>query len=636
MNIDSEAFENNTAHVHSCGPQCNHANDSLYVDSVTGTEGEAGDLLSGAKWFASDGEHTQLNYKFITSTPGYYDNNAEEGVGFKAFTNKMQGVTLDILEQIESFTNIQFTETNIGSSYGTITLGQASLPSGIGAWAYYPTTSHVGGDVWLNAKYVKDSNVDLGEYGHFTIMHEIGHALGLQHSFKAFDGYEATSRFSVMAYDWAPGYSQTYQLYDIASLQQAYGANMDHNTGDDTYVLKSGALYTIWDAGGIDTFDASVKTIDVIIDLEDGAFSSVGKNNNIAIAYDAIIENATGGSGNDTLSGNDADNILTGNNGNDKFYATLGDDIIKGGAGNDTIYYQSGFADFTITLVDAVTVSLFHIYNSFTDIVSNVEKFFFNELSYSFDAIAAGDIDPDAAYIINGTAGVKNVLRGTASDDVINGYERGDTLYGEGGDDTLHGEQGRDKLYGGIGEDTLYGGDLQDKLYGGDGNDFIYGGANGDQTYGGAGDDIIEGGHGNDVLRGQDGNDTLYGGDGNDKLVGHDGDDILNGGAGRDLLYGRDGSDIFVLDDLTVRQTKIMDFNIAEDRLDISALLTQYDAATDSINDFVSNVKVNGTRFIAIDQDGTGTDFGMERVVKIYGSRGLDGEEMDEAGLLII
>jgi len=505
MNIDSEAFENNTAHVHSCGPQCNHANDSLYVDSVTGTEGEAGDLLSGAKWFASDGEHTQLNYKFITSTPGYYDNNAEEGVGFKAFTNKMQGVTLDILEQIESFTNIQFTETNIGSSYGTITLGQASLPSGIGAWAYYPTTSHVGGDVWLNAKYVKD-----------------------------------------------------------------------------------------------------------------------------------IIENATGGSGNDTLSGNDADNILTGNNGNDKFYATLGDDIIKGGAGNDTIYYQSGFADFTITLVDAVTVSLFHIYNSFTDIVSNVEKFFFNELSYSFDAIAAGDIDPDAAYIINGTAGVKNVLRGTASDDVINGYERGDTLYGEGGDDTLHGEQGRDKLYGGIGEDTLYGGDLQDKLYGGDGNDFIYGGANGDQTYGGAGDDIIEGGHGNDVLRGQDGNDTLYGGDGNDKLVGHDGDDILNGGAGRDLLYGRDGSDIFVLDDLTVRQTKIMDSNIAEDRLDISALLTQYDAATDSINDFVSNVKVNGTRFIAIDQDGTGTDFGMERVVKIYGSRGLDGEEMDEAGLLII
>jgi Ca2+-binding RTX toxin-like protein len=40
--------------------------------------------------------------------------------------------------------------------------------------------------------------------------------------------------------------------------------------------------------------------------------------NNLAIAVNAVIENATGGSGNDTLLGNDVNNRLVGGAGNDK------------------------------------------------------------------------------------------------------------------------------------------------------------------------------------------------------------------------------------------------------------------------------------------------------------------------------
>ena len=75
-------------------------------------------------------------------------------------------------------------------------------------------------------------------------------------------------------------------------------------------------MFAIWDAGGIDRIDASGWNTDQVIDLGEGAMSSVGHlTRNVAIAYGATIEQATGGGGNDLLIGNDADNLLTGNAG---------------------------------------------------------------------------------------------------------------------------------------------------------------------------------------------------------------------------------------------------------------------------------------------------------------------------------
>ena len=99
---------------------------------------------------------------------------------------------------------------------------------------------------------------------------------------------------------------------DILAIQYIYGANMTTRTGDDVYKLStSEQLRAIWDAGGIDTLDASNQTLGATIDLDDGAFSSIGRRNvggsaqnNVAIAYGAIIENATGGSGGDKIFGN--------------------------------------------------------------------------------------------------------------------------------------------------------------------------------------------------------------------------------------------------------------------------------------------------------------------------------------------
>jgi hypothetical protein len=126
---------------------------------------------------------------------------------------------------------------------------------------------------------------------------------------------------------------------DIAVLQEAYGANMATNLGDTVYVLPdtnvTGTFYqAIWDAGGTDTIayggnghatiDLRAATLEY--ELGGGGFVSYvsGIHGGFTIANGVVIENASGGAGNDTLIGNDADNVLTGGPGADSSTAAQG------------------------------------------------------------------------------------------------------------------------------------------------------------------------------------------------------------------------------------------------------------------------------------------------------------------------
>ena len=93
---------------------------------------------------------------------------------------------------------------------------------------------------------------------------------------------------------------------------------MSYQTGNDTYPLLPYAN-TIWDAGGIDAIDASNLSNNVTVNLRQGMFSNSFANSNsaTAIAYGVTIENAIGGSGNDTIYGNDAANAINGGPGQD-------------------------------------------------------------------------------------------------------------------------------------------------------------------------------------------------------------------------------------------------------------------------------------------------------------------------------
>ena len=103
-------------------------------------------------------------------------------------------------------------------------------------------------------------------------------------------------------------------------------------------------------------------------------------------------------------------------------------------------------------------------------------------------------------------------------------------------------------------------------------------------------------------LLGTAGSDIIFGMGGDDIINGGDADDIIIGGLGADNLTGGAGSDIFVFDDLLSVDT-VLDFNLAEDLIDLDALLTGApgtpgndvtfrELATDEVSLFVNDTQV--------------------------------------------
>ncbi len=342
-----------------------------------------------------------------------------------------------------------------------------------------------------------------------TFLHELGHGLGLAHPH---DGGESEimpgvsdpsdlgtwnlnqEPFTVMTYNggwheqdpWGNvvndrGYASGPGAFDIAAVQFLYGADPDNNNGNTVYTITDTMGWSsIWDTGGTDRIEYG-GTGNAVIDLRSatldggehagGYLSYVkgeGKYGGFTVAGDftnalanrngetgVIIENATGGSGNDALHGNGVANALRGNGGADFIAGQGGNDRLWGNLGNDKLYGGSGN-----------------------------DKLFGG---YGFDRLYGGF--------------------------------GGDELRGGNGRDKLYGNNGWDKAYGEAGNDTLYGGKGNDKLYGNQHNDTLYGGQNRDHLFGGMGNDTLYGQLGNDRLIGGVGNDMLYGGYGSDQFV---------------------------------------------------------------------------------------------------------------------
>jgi hypothetical protein len=223
--------------------------------------------------------------------------------------------------------------------------------------AEYPT---VEGDVWLNpySSVFSTVNAREGGAGYEILLHEIGHALGLKHPHDDGDNGRPTynalgvsaydnSRYTMMSYNsvsrfnsW--GHADTPSYYDIAALQSIYGANSTAAAGNNVYSIAYSAASpqdTIWDVGGVDRIDAQSLSVGVAIDLRDGAKSSTIVNptfyDSVVVGPGVVIENATGGSGNDRITGNAVANQLVGGAGDDTLTGGAGDDTLDGGAGTD-------------------------------------------------------------------------------------------------------------------------------------------------------------------------------------------------------------------------------------------------------------------------------------------------------------
>ncbi|MDR0219374.1 MAG: serralysin family metalloprotease [Enterobacteriaceae bacterium] len=319
----------------------------------------------------------ELNYHFLQTAPSIMSR--FDISGFSTFNPEQKQSALLSLQSWSDVANIKFTEVSKLSD-ANITFGFFNHSNnGDYAFATLPRGQNTTYS-WYNVQNYtfKINDIGVNGYGRQTFTHEIGHTLGLEHpaDYDASDAvrptynnmsqyFEDSRAYTVMSYfsekytgqDFKGAYSSAPLLNDISAIQTLYGANMETRKGDTIYGFNSNTdrdfmtatnansklLFSVWDAGGNDTFDFSGFTQDQRIHLHAGAFSDVGGlKGNVSIARGVVIENAIGGSGNDVIVGNSADNVLKGGAGNDIIYGDLGGDHLWGGAGRDTFVYLKG------------------------------------------------------------------------------------------------------------------------------------------------------------------------------------------------------------------------------------------------------------------------------------------------------
>lgn len=375
-------------------------------------------LVGGRRWFSST-----ISYSFPDRNSWW---STDERIGYGAqtgdgepwqseadwLTSKDQVNFEHALQQWANVANITFARIfESENAVGDIRVAYTKDPSELTlAWSYLPGTNVRAGDIWVNTiGLLNAQDWDPGTLSFETLLHEIGHALGLKHPFYNSDKPTATVlpdsqddiQHTLMSYTYRnlqgeegnefSFHPTTPMPLDIAAIQYIYGANTNFHAGNDIYSYSDSGTYhqTLWDAGGIDTIQfIGAAPAHINLNATSGSFvgqSVYAQSNgvnigkpvpNVWIAGNVTIENATGGSGKDFLTGNAAANLLDGN------------------AGIDTVIIPASFAQYSINQIATHSFRSAEKSNANNqDQLNNVERILFN------DAKLALDLDDHAGWI---------------------------------------------------------------------------------------------------------------------------------------------------------------------------------------------------------------------------------------------
>jgi Ca2+-binding RTX toxin-like protein len=504
-------------------------------------------LLSGSYWNGIEvtGRPVIVTYSFPATAAAYMANvdgfTAATVASFAAFNSAQQDQARAALGEWAAASGLVFIEVAPGQGDVNFQLADfdtTSAPSYAGAgglglypfggWDFFTYPSFdsdldAAGDVFMNSQLVSGGTVNYG-----TLLHEIGHAIGLKHPTEIVTDFAANP---VVTHDQVLATDDPAQTI---MAQTGEGAAQHLEALD----LQAAAyLYGPAGTGGVVTGDAS------------GANAVVS-----AWSWDSVAEILTqaGFAGDDTLRGSSVRDVIDGLGGDDRLFGLNGDDTLDGAAGNDLLDGGPG----RDTMTGGTGDDTYRVDDPSDRVVERAGE--------GFDAVLARaswrlSADVELLQLFGaGLTGRGNDLGNTMFADASQGSE----LYGLAGNDYMVGGAGSDVLNGGAGDDAMFGGA-------------------GDDTYivDGLGDSVREDGTagvddgGIDTVKSSvsvtlsafvehltltgeaaiDGTgnglaNVITGNAGANHLVGLAGNDVLNGRGGADLLDGGEGSDTYKVD----------------------------------------------------------------------------------------
>lgn len=563
-------------------------------------------LLSGLTWNGVQvaGRPLFITYSFDTTFAPVF-----AGIYSDAFLNSFQ--TLSPAERDLARRALQAWADVSGITLFEVPAGQGDIRFGIydfrlgpesiedsAAFAFnplvldYPTGAwedEIGGDVFI----------DIGQATFDTLLHEIGHALGLKHPFeepRVLDPSLDNLTNTVMTYNDAGGPATALGLMDVQAIQHMYGLQSADGTQAQSWSWDA-AAFVLTQAGGVG--DDSLAGVAVADRISGAAGNDYIMSRGGADVLDGGPGNDTmaGGDGADTLNGGDGVDNLDGDEGNDSIAGGEGRDELWGLAGNDTLQgdggddYLDGGSGVNRLLGGAGSDTI-SISNGmgFVEGGDGYDELWFDgsptqpsNLSYASLTAGGGTYSGIEAVAFFGGSAADTLVGGDLPDFLI-GYQGADSLSGGGERDELFGDTGADTLSGGSGADMFDGWSGDDVILPGEGADEIWGGTgvdtvdysgelgpvevtvnssrlvdgvaeamNGienlvgspfaDKLTGDAGDNRLFGAAGSDTVGGGEGSNYLRGDDGNDSVLGGSGFDDINGNAGDDTGSGGLGND---------------------------------------------------------------------------------------------